>query len=207
MSKTIQGLQEIAVDLIFNSKKKNCELELITINKTHNELRHQLEFLIRKEFSITYKKYFSYPVFLIIWTILFISLLLFTGVNNFITLKAITTILTIIFWLFSLIIFTVITIQYFKREIWKRKSVKIELLNKAQCEFGFDDEKLYYTNGNFSSDISWEHFKFYAIKKTHLFLIPAHNIYESACVSESEIGVANFKKLKAIVCHKLVEFT
>jgi hypothetical protein len=138
-----------------------------------------------------------------VWTILFISLLLFTNVNNFITLKVITIIFTAIFWFISLIIFTIIAIQFFKRKIWKRKSINAELLNKSTYEMGFDDERLYYLIDNISSEILWEHFKFYAVKKTHLFLIPAHNLYESACVSQSEIGADNFDKLKSLVVIKL----
>jgi hypothetical protein len=68
---------------------------------------------------------------------------------------------------------------------------------------GFDDERLYYLIDNISSEIPWEHFKFYAVKNTHLFFIPAHNIYESACVSQSEIGADNFDKLKSLVAMKL----
>lgn len=181
-------------------------MKLIKIDKTHNELRHQLEFLIRKEFSIRYKKYLSYPVFLIIWTILFISLLLFTDVNNFITLKAITIIFTGIFWFISLIILTSIAFQLYKRKIWKRKSLKAELLNKSIYEMGFDDERLYYLTDNINSETKWEHFKFYAIKSTHLFLIPANNLYEATCVSQSEIGAENFEKLKILVSIKLTLF-
>jgi hypothetical protein len=179
-------------------------LELITINKTHNELGHQLEFLIRKEFSIAYKKYLSYPVFLIVWTILFGLLLHFTDDNNFITLKVITLIFTAVFWFISLIIFTIIAIQFFKRKIWKRKSINAELLNNSIYEIGFDEEKIYYRTDGVSSEIPWGYFKFYAIKNTHLFLISADNLYESSCVSQSEIGADNFDALTSIAFTKLL---
>ncbi|MGG9962815.1 hypothetical protein [Ferruginibacter sp. SUN106] len=178
-------------------------MELITVNKKIEEYSKQLDFLIRLEFRITYSPIRRLPLYLLIWVLLILGLIFFTGSESFITLKVVGISLTFIVVPAGVLIAVPIVWKYYKRKQWKRKSIKCELADNTEHQMAFDKEKLFFSTSKDQYEIEWKVFGFYALYKRSIFLIPADNIYSATCISELEIGAETFNHLKAIAEEKL----
>lgn len=179
-------------------------MQPIQLTKANSDLNNQLEFLIRREFYVTYFKYRKFPMYLLTSTLLIIALSILTPADHLIALKAVTITLIAIAWLSALLFLAIIVIKRYKRNIWKEKTIKETFSNATNFQFSFDNEKLYFVTDNYNTDIKWDFYKYYAIDKGSIFIFPPNNIYEALYYSKNELGDANFESLKQIASTKLI---
>ena len=181
-------------------------MEPIEINKATPELADQLTFLISQEFYITYNRYQYFPFYLFGFTIIVIALSIFTDSESLIALKGVSIMLTLLVWLITIIWLFTILIKRYNREVWKRKSIKHLYLKHVKYQLSFDSEKIYFTTDDFTSEIKWSYYKYYAIHKNSIFIFRESNVYEAIYYSQNELGTENYERLKTIVSKSLIEF-
>ena len=176
-------------------------------NRSNPDYKTQLSFLIKKEFYVTYYKFRKYPYFLIGATIILLGLLQFTGVNNFITLKSVSIFVLIISWIFAIIYITTILIKWFKRQLWKQKSIAFSLKPNLGYIFYFDEEKIAFTTPTYKTEFVWEYYKYWVENNNSIFIFPPNSIYDAVYFSTADLGNENYKQLKEIASSKLINLS
>ena len=179
-------------------------METITLNKTTPDLRNQLEFLIRHELFLTYNKFQRLPFYLVVITTFVIALVMMTDTDSYILLKVLSATICAFIWLAALVLLIVILIKRYNRNAWKNDAIKEYELNQSKIQFAYDQEKLYFFSEKCNSDIRLDYYKFYAIYKDSVFLIPERNLYESIFYSRTELGSEHFDLLTDIVSRTLI---
>jgi hypothetical protein len=176
----------------------------IELNKATPELNRQLDFLIKQEFRISYFKYRHISLYLLVITILLVALLIFTDFTTLITLKAVSTVIISMLWTIAFIIGLTILFKKYKRNIWKRKTLKATFSNDIKFKFSFDDKELHFVTDSYKTDIKWNYYKYYAVDKDSIFIFNKANIYDAIYYSKNELGNKHFDDLKQICATNLI---
>lgn len=178
-------------------------MKTFIIKPIKEDLKHHFQFLRsieREKFLLTHKKDIQVLV-----GINLVYLLLFTATkaNDFITPKAVFTILLALIWLYLL--FYIIN---YLNKIIKRNSAINKIIEKAlnvneTVNLSFDNEKLIIDTGQCSTDLKWSYFKAYLENLNSIFLFPEGSLYSCMSISMSDIGEENYSDLKCIVKEKI----
>lgn len=83
-------------------------MEPILINRTAAGLKQQIDYLIKRDFFVTYYGYKRALIYFIGWTLAVLALSTLTDSNNFIPPKVVLLCLTAIAWLVGLVILVTI---------------------------------------------------------------------------------------------------
>lgn len=178
-------------------------MEPILINRTSTDLKQQLDFLIKREFFVTYYGYKRVFIYFIGWTLAVFGLSTLTDTNILITLKVVLICLTAIAWLAALAVIVAIIIKRQKRIRWRDTTIKSFLGKDEIIHMTFDNEKLTFLTDTYKTEIKWDYYKFYTEYKGSIFFIPKDNLYNAISFSFSEIGQNNFNDLIEIANSKL----
>lgn len=178
-------------------------MEPILINRTSTELKQQLDFLIKREFFVTYYGYKKVLIYFLGWTLAVFGLSTLTDTNILITLKVVLITLTAITWFAAFAVIIAIIIKRQKRIHWRDKTIKSVLLTEEKIHMTFDNEKLTFITDTYKTEIKWDYYKFYTEHKDFMFFIPKDNLYNTTSFSPSEIGQNNFNDLRDIAKSKL----
>lgn len=178
-------------------------MEPILINRTATDLKQQIDFLIKREFIVTYYGYKRALIYFIGWTLAVLALSTLTDGNNLVTLKAVLICLTAIAWLVGLIILVTIIIKRQKRIKWRDTTIKSFLAKEIKGHMTFDEEKLNFITDTYKTEIKWDYYKFYAEHRSSIFFIPEESLYAALYFSPADIGQDNFERLKNIAKTRL----
>jgi hypothetical protein len=177
--------------------------EPILINRTATVLKHQLDFLIKREFFVTYYGYKKVLIYFGSWTLAVFGLFTLTDSDILIKLKVVLIALTAISWLVALGVIVTIFIKRQKRIRWRDTTIKSVLSKDEKIHMTFDNEKLTFLTDTHKTEIKWDYYKFYTEYKDSMFFIPKDNLYETISFATSEIGQINFNELIDIAKLKL----
>ncbi|MFT3674263.1 MAG: hypothetical protein QM781_00050 [Chitinophagaceae bacterium] len=178
-------------------------MEPILINRSTADLKLQIDFLIKREFFVTYFDYKRVLIYFSGWTLAVLALSTLTDSNNLVTLKVVLIFLTAIAWLVGLVILVTIIIKRQKRVRWRDTTIKSFLAKEIEARMTFDEEKLTFITETYKTEIKWDYYKFYAEHKNSIFFIPEENLYGALCFSPRSIGQDNFEQLKSIAKTRL----
>lgn len=178
-------------------------MEPILINRTATDLKQQIDFLIKREFFITFNDYKKLFIYFLAWTLAVFGLSTLTDTDLLITLKVVLICLTAIAWLVALAVFGAIIIRRQRRIRWRNTTIKSVLGKDEKVHMTFDNEKLTFITDTYKTEIKWDYYNFYTECMDSMFFIPKENLYEATCFSPSEIGLINFNELRDIAKSKL----
>ena len=175
----------------------------IPINRTATDLKQQIDFLIKREFFVTYYGYKWVVLYFIGWTLAVLALLTLTDSNNFVTIKMVFIYLTAIAWFIGIVILVTIIIKRHQRIRWRDTTIKSFLAKEIKVHMTFDEEKLAFITDTYKTEIKWDYYKFYSEHGRSIFFIPEESLYESLYFSPTDIGQDNFEQLKGIAKTRL----
>jgi hypothetical protein len=179
-------------------------VEPIQLTKATPEFSDQLSFLISLEFKAVYKKHIKTVYYFLSWTVFFVLLWTLTDGNDFVTLKAVLTVLTILIWSAAIIFILTVLFRYYKRISWRNNAVKDAFNNKIQFKFSFDGERIYYASNDQRWDLSWSYYKYWCEKEDSVYIFKESNIYEALYYSKFELGLDIYNQLKEIASDRLI---
>ncbi len=180
-------------------------MEPIRLTKYSPELSAQLSYLIGLEFSYLYKKYRRELRVIVMYSILYLCLMLATERYSLLNLKVVFSIITALVWLSLLIAGIVIFIRYFKRISWRNRSVAEAAEKLEYFSLHFDDDGIYFTTTKYKTEINWEYYKYWSEYNNSIFILNETNIYEALYYSERALGKVEFACLRQIVESKLIK--
>jgi len=139
------------------------------------------------------------------WTVFIALLWLLADSNDFLSIKAVLTVLTAIIW--SAVVFFVITllVRYYKRISWRNNAVKEAVNKRIIFTFSFDAERIYYSAGEQRWDLSWSYYKYWCEDKDSIYIFKESNIYEALYYSKNELGLDIYNHLKEIANDRLIK--
>ncbi|MGN6163535.1 MAG: hypothetical protein ACTHOF_03260 [Flavisolibacter sp.] len=178
-------------------------MEPILVNRTAADLKQQIDFLIKREFFVTYYGYKRVLIYFIGWTLAVLALSTLTDSNNLVTFKVVAICLTSIAWLFGFVILVTIIIKRQRRIKWRDTTIKSFLAKEIKGHLTFDEEKLTFITDTYKTEIKWDYYKFYAEHRSSIFLFSEENLYEALYFSSTDIGQHNFEQLKNIAKKRL----
>lgn len=178
-------------------------IEPILINRTAEDLKQQIDFLIKREFFVTYYGYKRVFIYFIGWTLAVLAFSTLSDSNNLVTFKVVLICLTSIAWLVGLVILVKIIIKRQKRVKWRDTTIKSFLAKEIKGHLTFDEEKLTFITDTYKTEIKWDYYKFYAEHRSSIFLIPEASLYEALYFSPTDIGQHNFEQLRNIAKTRL----
>ncbi len=194
-----------------NSDKKHINLrflpkkimEKILIKKSLNDLEHQYNFLKNLENSLDYKSNKLALIWIVSPTIAYLCLIFFTDSNSFVTLKAIFSVLIVLFWIVLILIAFWIGIKSMKRNSIFKELIREKLNEEKEYFLSFDEEKFILQTSEYNLELEWNFFKAYLESDIAIFIFPEGPLHNAHSYSPNEIGQNNFEELRRIVKIKI----
>ena len=99
-------------------------MESVLVNMTKAETKRQLNFLIRKEFSLIYSGFRKPFYYLLALTIVVLAFTFLTSTEILDTLKVVSIVLVTLGWLLLIILLVIMGYKLFQRIRWRNMSIK-----------------------------------------------------------------------------------
>jgi hypothetical protein len=179
-------------------------MEPLLVKMTKEESRRQLNFLIRKEFRLSYSSYLKPFYYIVAFSLLILLLSLLTSSEALITFKGVSIFFSLLVWAAILIFVLIIVIKIIKRIVWRNEAIKVVFRKGVSCRISFDAEKLTLITDSYKSEMAWTYYKYYDEDEISIYIIPETSLYHTVSFSTIEIGEENLAKLKEIVKEKLI---
>ena len=179
-------------------------MEPIEFNNRNNpDLKKQLTFLIKREFYVTYYRGIKFSYYLIGATLILLGVLQFTPSDDLIVLKSMSIISLTLTWACTLIYLLIILIKWFKRYLWRNKSIVAANKQDVVYKLYFNEEKIFFEGPTYKTEMSWDHYTYWTENNNSIFIFPANNLYDCVYYSVSDLGVNNYILFKNIAALKL----
>ena len=172
-------------------------------NQENPDYEAQLNYLIRREFYVTYHKIRKFPYYLIGITLFFFGIIIFTPSNSLITLKVISISMLSLAWVFTILFVIPILFKWYKRYKWKKDSLAFAKRGGVSYKLSFDKEKISFETQTYKTEFSWDYYTYWTENKNSIYIFSKSNLYEALYYSELDLGAENYLELKKIASDKL----
>ena len=163
-----------------------------TIFKSEDKLKDQWMFLANRVFKSNVPLFRKYVLFIGSASFLYASLLLFTSVDSYVTLKAISSVLIILALLFLLV--STIVILYNNRRYNKfvERDLEFIIANQSSYKVELSEDSVKIITGIILNEYPWTDFRAYGIKDNTIYIFNKSDPLKPLFWSFEQVGAEIF---------------